>query len=154
MRCLSAFLLAGAMGVFQTMASAQSDLPIVGIAQVTNKVSSLDKARAYYGGVLGFGEVFDLKDAAGKIASAYFKINDDQYIELTPNLQPGELVRQARIVIQSSDLEKLHGIYEKRGINPGPIARGPDGNPVFRVTAPNGDNVDVMHYVAGSQQSL
>jgi catechol 2,3-dioxygenase-like lactoylglutathione lyase family enzyme len=148
MRCLSAFLLAGAM------ASAQSDLPIVGIAQVTNKVSNLDTARAYYGGVLGFVEAFDLKDAAGKITSAYFKVNDDQYIELTPNLQPGELVRQARIVIQSSDLEKLHDTYRERGINPGPIAKGPDGNPVFRVTAPNGANVDFLQYVAGSQQTL
>jgi catechol 2,3-dioxygenase-like lactoylglutathione lyase family enzyme len=148
MRCLSAFLLAGAM------ASAQSDLPIVGIAQVTNKVSNLDKARAYYGGVLGFVEAFDLKDAAGKITSAYFKVNDDQYIELTPNLQPGELVRQARVVIQSSDLEKLHDTYRERGINPGPIAKGPDGNPVFRVTAPNGANVDFLQYVAGSQQTL
>ena len=153
--------LAGSIGVLSNSASAQnstpgagSDLPILGIAQVTNKVSDLDKARVYYGGVLGFLEAFDLKDAAGKITSAYFKVNDDQYIELTPNLRPGELVRQARIVIQSSDLQMLHDIYEKRGINPGAIAKGPDGNPVFRVTAPNGAHIDFLQYVADSQQSL
>jgi len=96
-RSLSCFLfLAGSIGVFSNTADAQnstpaagSDLPILGIAQVTNKVSDLDKARAYYGGVLGFLEAFDLKDAAGKVTSAYFKVNDDQYIELTPNLRPG-----------------------------------------------------------------
>jgi len=161
-RSLSCFLfLAGSIGVFSNTADAQnstpapgSDLPILGIAQVTNKVSDLDKARAYYGGVLGFLEAFDLKDAAGKVTSAYFKVNDDQYIELTPNLRPGELVRQARIVIQSSDLQELHEIYETRGINPSAVAKGPDGNPVFRVTASNGTNIDFLQYVAGSQQSL
>ena len=137
-----------------TTPSAVSDLPILGIAQVTNKVSDLDKARAYYSGVLGFEEAFDLRDATGNITSAYFKVNDDQFIELTPNLRPGELVRQARIVIQSSDLKKLHDIYEKRGINPGAVAKGADGNPVFRVTAPNGTNIDFLEYVAGSLQSL
>ncbi len=157
-------LLAGAIGVFRPTADAQtpvpatapvaSDLPILGIAQVTNKVSDLDKARIYYGRVLGLTEAFDLKDTAGQVTSAYFKVNDDQYIELRPNLQPGEIVRQARIVIQSSDLQKLHGIYQTRGVNPGPISKGPDGNPVFRVTAPNGATVDFLQYVDGSQQSM
>jgi catechol 2,3-dioxygenase-like lactoylglutathione lyase family enzyme len=157
-------LVAGATSMFRNMADAQtpapatpaavSDLPILGIAQVTNKVSNLDKSRAYYSGVLGLAEAFDLKDAAGKITSAYFKVNDDQYIELTPNPPPGELVRQGRIVIQSSDLQKLHDIYQQRGVNPGPVAKGPDGNPVFRVTAPNGTSVDFLQYVAGSQQSM
>jgi lactoylglutathione lyase len=159
---MALLLLPGAPGVFQNTAAGQattpgapavSDLPILGIAQVTNRVSDLDKARAYYGRVLGFEEAFDLKDETGKITSAYFKVNDDQYIELTPNLRKDELVRQARIVIQSSDLEKLHRIYQERGINPGPISNGPDGNPVFRVTAPNGTNVDFLQYVTGSRQS-
>jgi catechol 2,3-dioxygenase-like lactoylglutathione lyase family enzyme len=156
--------LTGATAFFQNTAHAQaartaapvvaSDLPILGIAQVTNKVSDLDKARAYYVGVLGFEEAFDLKDAASKITSAYFKVNDDQYIELTPNLKNGELVRQPRIVIQSSDLQKLRGIYLERGINPGSVVTGPDGNPYFRVTAPNGTNVDFLQYVPGSKQSM
>lgn len=138
-------------------ASAQppaSELPVLGIAQVTNRVSDLDKARKYYGGVLGFAEAFDLKDASGRITSAYFKVNDDQFLELVPGLPPGELVRQTRIVIQASDLKKLHAIYTERGIKPGPIAKGPDGNSVFRVIAPNGTNVDFLQYEAGSRQTM
>ena len=153
---MMAFLLLAADAQTPTPAppAAASDLPILGIAQVTNKVSDLEKARAYYGGVLGLAEAFDLKDASGTITSAYFKVNDDQYIELTPNLRPGELVRQARIVIQSSDLQKLHRIYEDRGASPGPMVQGPDGNPVFRITAPTGANIDFLQYVPGSQQSV
>lgn len=129
-----------------------SDLPIVGLAQVTLKVSDLGKSRAYYSGVLGFPEAFDLKDASGKITSAYFKVNDEQYIELVPGLKPDDLVRQVRLVIQTSDIEKLHGLYEQRGVNPGPITKGPDGNPVFRAVAPNGFPVDFLQYAADSKQ--
>src|SRR5205823_289449 len=84
----------------------------------------------------------------------YFKVNDDQYIEITPTLKPDELIREARVVFQSSDLEALHAIYVDRGLNPTPIAKGPDGNPVFGVKDPEGNNLDFLRYVPGSQQTL
>ena len=127
-------------------------VPIVGLAQVTFKVSDLGKARAYYDGVLGLAEAFDLKDASGRVTSAYFKINDDQYIEVTPNLRPGDLVRQARIVFQTTDIQALHALYQSRDLQPGPIEKGPDGNLVFRVHGPDDANLDFLQYVPGSQQ--
>jgi lactoylglutathione lyase len=130
-----------------------SDLPIVGIANVTFKVSDLAKARAYYQGVLGMPEAFQIKDQAGKTSSMYFSVNDDQFIEVTPTLKPGELVRQARVVFESSDLEKLHALYTERGLNPSKIAKGPDDNPVFRIVDPEGNNLDFLQYVARSQQA-
>jgi catechol 2,3-dioxygenase-like lactoylglutathione lyase family enzyme len=133
-------------------ASESESVPLVGIANITFKVSNLDKARAYYHGVLGLAEAFDIKDASGKVTGAYFKVNDDQYIEVTPNLKPGELIREARVVFQSSDLEKLHKIYVERGLKPGRIEKGPDGNPVFRVMDPEGNALDFLQYVPGSQQ--
>jgi len=135
-------------------ANAGEAVPIVGIANITFKGSDLDKSRAYYQGVLGLPEAFDIRDASGKITSAYFKINDDQYIEVAPILKPGELIREARVVFQSSDLEKLHAMYTERGLQPGKIENGPDGNPVFRVADPEGNALDFVQYVAGSQQTL
>ena len=134
-------------------APAEPTVPIVGIAQVTFKTADLAKSRAYYQGVLGLPEAFTVKDAAGA-TSAYFKVNDDQYIEITPTLKPGELIRQERVVFQSSDLERLHGLYAERGLNPSPIAKGPDGNPVFRVKDTEGNNLDFLQYVASSKQTL
>jgi hypothetical protein len=55
-----------------------SDLPVDGIAGITFKVSSLAKARGFYGSVLGLFEAFELKDALGTTTSIYFKVNDDQ----------------------------------------------------------------------------
>lgn len=134
-------------------AVSSNDLPIVGIAHVTFKVSNLAKARAYYQGVLGMPEAFELKDSSGKTTSVFFKVNDDQFIEVTPTLKPGELVREARVVFESPDLEKLHSVYTARGLNPGKISKGPDGNPVFRVVDPEGNNLDFLQYAAGSQQT-
>jgi lactoylglutathione lyase len=102
--------------------------------------------------VLGLPEAFTVKDDAG-VTSAYFKVNDDQFIEIVPTLKPGELIREARVVFQSSDLEKLRAIYAERGLNPTPIKKGPDGNPVFRIVDSEGNNLDFLQYVDGSKQT-
>jgi len=130
------------------------DLPIAGLAGITFRVSDLEKARRYYTGVLGFAQAFDLRDASGKVTSVFFKVNDDQYVEVTPDLAPGGIDRQARVIIQSSDLQRLHQIYAARGLSPGAIAQGPDGNPVFRIAGPDNARLDFMQYVPGSRQTL
>ncbi len=127
-------------------------VPIVGLAGVAFRVSDLAKARRYYQGVLGLPEAFSIKDQGGRITSLYFKINDDQYVEVVPDLKVGELRRQARVMIQSSDLKRLHAIYTERGLTPTPIGTGPDGNPVFRLIGPSGAKLDFIEYVPGSQQ--
>lgn len=128
------------------------DLPILGLAQVSVMVSDLAKARAFYGDVLGFAEAFTLKDRAGTIRSVYFKINDDQYLELLP-VAKVELIRQTRLVVQASNLRKLHEIYVAQGLQPGAISTGADGNPVFRITAPNGAALDFIEYAKASRQA-
>jgi catechol 2,3-dioxygenase-like lactoylglutathione lyase family enzyme len=141
----------GGQGAAQTPPSLD-ELPVMGIANVTFKVTDLDKARAYYKGILGFAVAFELKDRSGKVTSAYFKVNDDQYLEVMPTLKPGELNREERVVFQSTNLEKLRSLYESRGLNPGKIQKGPDGNPVFRVVSPEGNNLDFLQYAEGSEQ--
>ncbi len=142
----------GGRGASQTPPSLE-ELPVMGIANVTFKVEDLDSARRYYTGILGFAEAFDLKDGSGKATSAWFKVNDDQYIEVIPTLRPGELNREERVVFESTDLEKLHSLYESRGLNPTPIRKGADGNPVFRLVSPEGNNLDFLQYVDGSEQA-
>jgi lactoylglutathione lyase len=131
-----------------------ADLPILGLAGITFRVSSLERARGYYTGVLGFAEAFSVRDAGGQVTSVFFKVNDDQYIEVTPDLEPGQIRRQSRVVVQSSDLRRLREIYVNRGVNPGPIVTGPDGNPVFRVEGPDDARIDFLEYAPGSRQAL
>lgn len=127
-------------------------LPILGLAQVTVIVSDLGRSRHFYGDVLGLPMAFELKDKSGAVASVYFKVNDDQYVELVPGLRPDNLIRQQRLVIQSDNLVQLRGLMVARGLDAGPINTGPDGNPVFRITAPNGFPLDFMQYAPGSRQ--
>lgn len=148
------FMAQNARGAQTPTAPSLAELPVVGIANVTFKVSDLAKSRAYYQGVLGLQEAFSLKDASGKVTSVYFKVNDDQYIEITPALKPGEIHRQARVAFESTDLDKLHSLYASRGLDPGKIEKGPDGNPVFRIVDLEGNNLDFLQYAPGSQQTL
>ena len=128
------------------------ELPILGLAQVSIRVSDLARSRRFYHDVLGFPEAFDLKDAAGKVTSAFFKVNDDQYIVLLPMAGPLPLVREAGFTIEASDLDKLRAFYEQRGLAPSPITTGADGNPFFRLIAPNGFPFDFLHYAPDSRQ--
>lgn len=127
------------------------EVPIVGLAGISFRTSDLTKARAYYTGVLGLPEAFTLRSPAG-VTSVYFKVNDDQYLEVVNDIKPGELRRMARVMLQSNDLKKLHAIYAERGLNPTPIATGPDGNPVFRVIGPSEAKLDFIEYVPTSRQ--
>jgi catechol 2,3-dioxygenase-like lactoylglutathione lyase family enzyme len=159
-RSLVGFVCVLVTGVASLMFAAQDTppalppVPLLGLAQVTVKATDLAKSRRYYNGVLGFAEAFDIKDASGVVTSAYFKINDDQYIEVTPNLKPGDIMRMARLVFESSDLQKLHAMYVERGLNPSPISKGADGNPVFEVIGPSDAHLDFFQVVPGSQQAL
>ena len=63
-------------------------------------------------------------------------------------------MRFGRLVFESSDLEKLHAMYVERGLNPSPITKGGDGNPVFEVICANDAHFDFFQVVPGSQQAL
>ncbi len=102
--------------VSQTPAASAEPMPILGLAGVTFRTSDMAKARGYYEGVLGFAEAFSLRSATGAVTSVFFKVNDDQYVEVTPNLKSGELRRLARVMVLTSNLERLHQIYSSRGV--------------------------------------
>jgi catechol 2,3-dioxygenase-like lactoylglutathione lyase family enzyme len=160
MKVLRSGLIAMVVALLSRQSAAQSaaaptgDVPLVGIASITFRVSDLDKARRYYQGVLGLPEAFTTSDSSGRAASVFFKVNDDQYIEVVPGLAPGATNREARITFQSTDLNRLHDLYAARGLNPSSIGRGLDGNPVFHVVGPDDATLDFVQYAPGSKQTL
>ena len=68
------------------MAHAQTRPPITGIATFAVKVGDMDEAKKFYSGILGFDEIFVSKATGGTV----FKINDHQYVELSPGLKGDE----------------------------------------------------------------
>src|SRR5262247_132651 len=60
--------------------------PIVGIANFVVKTDNLDEIRKFYSGVLGYDEVFKHKRPGSSGELVVFKVNDHQYIEVSPTL--------------------------------------------------------------------
>lgn len=126
-------------------------VPITRIAEVAFEVSNLKSARGYYEGVLGFPEAFQIKSLGGA-AEVFFKVNDNQYIIATPTLKPGELDRNDHVALQTSDIQAARRALVAQGLNPSAITQRADGNPVFSLRDPEGNQVQFIQYVPGSRQ--
>jgi len=128
-----------------------AQLPIERVASVNFQVQDLAIARAFYGGALGLSEAFDLKDANGEITAAYFKINDDQYLEFSLNpAGPKFLFVNASFL--THDLKGLEEGLKNLGLSPGKALRGPDGDLHVQLKDPMGNLLEFVQYGNGSQQ--
>ena len=123
------------------------DLPLLGLAHVGFRVGDLEKARAFYHGVLGYDEAFDFKTPDGHVALTYFKVNDNQFIEIFPGIPPGKTVMMSHIAMYTDDIEKLHKMLAARGVAPGKINDAKDGNRNFAIRNPPGQSLEFVEFV-------
>src|SRR4051812_19990155 len=75
---------------------------ITGVAHVALFVHDLEKSRAFYKELLGFGEPFSLPNTNGGVHLTFIKINDRQYLELFPEREIGS-DRLNHISIETDD---------------------------------------------------
>ena len=126
----------------------EPELPILGLANVGIQVSDLEKSRAFYHNVLGFDEAFDTKASDGSVAVAFFKINDNQFLELSPGLTDEQVVPMTHIALRTDNLKKLRQMLEKRGVKVGSIEKRPqDGNLSCTVSELPGINLGFLEFV-------
>jgi len=134
-------------------ALAQERPPIVGVADIAVKVDSLDTARKFYSGVVGLEEAFSTRYSAGA-TYACFKVNDRQYVEVSPELKSETEDRLIRIGFETKDARKLRDYLAKKGVTvPHSIAKDPNGNYSFMVKDPDGNSVQFVQYLPGSLHS-
>ncbi len=126
------------------------DLPLTGLAHVGFRVSDLEKARSFYTGILGYEQPFAIIDDKGEITMAFFKVNDEQYIEISPGLRADQDDRLTHIAMATSDIQKLHRMLAERGLAPTAIKRGRDGNQNCSIADPDGHRVEFVQYMPGS----
>lgn len=142
-------------GIFFFGAGAAAEsLPLLGLARVTIRVSDLDQARAFYSGVAGFQDTYDVRSADGSIAAAYFKINDRQFLEVVPGLKSGDPRPMAGFAIRTDQLQRLHQMLKGRGLHPGKIHLDRDGGRGFMLTDLPGQNLDYLEFVEYGPKSL
>jgi catechol 2,3-dioxygenase-like lactoylglutathione lyase family enzyme len=129
------------------------DLPLTGISHVNFRVSDLEKAREFYTGQLGYQQAF-FTGRNGTVGTSYLKVNDDQYIEISPGLKEGEDHRLTHVSFVTTDIEKLHAALTARGLEPTPLRPpGGDGTRGIRVTDPFGFPLEFTEYLPGSEHA-
>ncbi|MEP7274148.1 MAG: VOC family protein [Acidobacteriota bacterium] len=112
-------------------------------------VSDIERARGFYGDFLGFQEPYELKNADGSLNMTFFKVNEDQYIEVFPGLKPGQ-DRLNHIAFATDDAAGLRSFLAARGVQvPATVGKVRIGNTSFNVTDPEGHTLEFTQYEAG-----
>src|SRR5579864_1285230 len=117
-------------------ASLAQPLPLEGIAHIGYRVHDLDKADAYYHGILGLPRAFRTTSGA-----AFYKVSDDQYIEIAAR---DSRALPFHIALQSTNLEATRRLLRARGIAAPRPAKDTGGNLAFTLTAPEGTRLDFV----------
>jgi catechol 2,3-dioxygenase-like lactoylglutathione lyase family enzyme len=123
---------------------------ITGLAHLAYYVHDIDASRRFYRDLLGFEELVPLVNESGGLTLTYFQVNDRQYIELFPEREPGG-DRFAHIAFEVADVEAMRLYLKARGVKvPDAASPGRVGNPAFKVTDPDGHQVEFLSYTPDS----
>lgn len=127
---------------------------ILGLAHISLYAHDFEKSKAFYRDFLGFEEPYSLKNADGSTNMTFFKINDDQFIELSPEREPGS-DRLNHYAIQTDNAEAMRKYLASKGIKvPDHTPKGRIGNLNFMIKDPAGHSVEIVEYPPDSQTSL
>jgi catechol 2,3-dioxygenase-like lactoylglutathione lyase family enzyme len=145
MKWFSVFLLSASLA----LAAEPSRPRILGMAHISVYAKDYEKSRLFYRDFLGFEEPFSLKNQDGTPSMTFFKVNDRQYIELSPEKTP-DTDRLNHISIQTDDAEAMRVYLASKGIKvPEKTPKGRIGNSNFTVKDPEGHGVEIVQYEPG-----
>lgn len=130
--------------------AAEPDRPkILGVAHISLFAHDYEKSRAFYRDFLGFEEPYSLKNPDGSPSMTFFKVNDRQYIELSPEKEPNT-DRLNHISIQTDNAEAMRMYLASKGIEvPDKAAKARIGNTNFTVKDPDGHRLEIVQYEPG-----
>jgi len=149
-----AILAGGCLLVSLLSAQSPKRPKILGLAHVAFFAHDFDQSRKFYGEFLGFDEVFTLKNTDGTPSMTFFKINDRQYIELSPEKTAGS-DRLSHIAFETDDIDGLRQYLAAKGVKvPSHAERGRIGNLAFNITDPAGHTVEMVQYMPSEQTML
>jgi catechol 2,3-dioxygenase-like lactoylglutathione lyase family enzyme len=118
--------------------------PIVGVAHIALETNDMAAEQAFYGTGLGFAE----------LSPGRFKVNDHQYIDVSPHLKSETQDRLDDIAFETTNLEQLRVYLAAHDIAvPTVVKEDADGNLSLMLTDPDGHNVKFVQYLEGSAQS-
>ena len=143
-----------ARSMYVSLAAAPDRPWITGIADIAFKVSNLEAARNYYGHVLGYEE-FSISPGRAEDSpeTFYYKVNDRQYIEISPGLKDAGEDKLMHIGFETVDAQRLRDYLAGRGVDvPAKVTADVCGNLSFTVKDPDGHAVEFVQYLPDSIQ--
>ncbi len=119
---------------------------LTGLAHIALSAHDFAASRAYYRDFLGYEEFATLPKADGSVGTAFIKINDRQYIELSPENQPGT-DRLKHIALETENAEAMRLYLKSKGVAvPDATPKGKSGNSNFMIKDPEGHQVEIVQY--------
>src|ERR1039457_2459923 len=112
------FLLIPTVSGIMPLTAATATVPPIGnIANFVVKTDDLEEARRFYSGVLGYDEVFRHKrPVSGPAELSVFKVNERQYIEVSPTLHNTSDDKLIQIGYATADARKLRDYLAAHGV--------------------------------------
>ena len=137
--------------VSATLLSAAPGRPkVLGVAHISLYAHDFQASRTFYHEFLGFDEPYSLNKPDGSPSMTFFKVNERQYIELSPETQPNT-DRLNHFALQTDDAEAMRQYLASRGVKvPDHVPKGRIGNLNFMIKDPEGHNVEIVQYPADS----
>ena len=118
----------------------------MGVAHISLFAHDYQASRAFYHEFLGFDEPYSLNNADGSASMTFFKVNDRQYIELSPEKTAGS-DRLNHWAIQTTDAEAMRKYLAAHGVQvPDHVPKGRIGNLNFMIKDPEGHNLEIVQY--------
>jgi len=131
--------------MFLAPLGAQERPKILGVAHIALNVSDIEESRAFYKNFLAYGEPF-LLETDGNLNLTFIKVNDHQYIELFPGLDPKE-DRLRHISVYTDDVDAMRVYLGSRGYKvPAKTPKGRIKNSNFTIRDPDGHGVEFVTY--------
>jgi catechol 2,3-dioxygenase-like lactoylglutathione lyase family enzyme len=123
---------------------------LLGVEHISLWAHDVGKSRAYYHDFLGFEEPYTLKNADGSPSVIFFKVNDRQYIQITPERE-ANTDRLNHYGLQTDDAEGLRAYLASKGVAvPAQIKKARIGTLAFTFKDPEGHSIEVVQYAPES----
>jgi len=120
---------------------------ILGVAHIALWVGDLAKSRAFYKDFLGFDEPYSLKRDDGTESMGFIKINENQYIELTPGNRTRGDGQLNHFSFYTDDAKALRDYLASRGVKvPDTVGKGRLRNTNYNIADPDGHTVEIFQY--------
>jgi catechol 2,3-dioxygenase-like lactoylglutathione lyase family enzyme len=124
---------------------------ITGVAGIALKAKDLALARNFYSAVIGLDEAFPVKNPLGGAEFTTFKINERQYVYVSPDLKDETGSRLWYVSFETTDARALRTYLASRGVPvPSRVEADGEGNFSFIVKDPEGQDVQFMEFTSAS----